>query len=116
MPFYRSLGKVPHKRHTQFRRADGSLYHDKITAPLAFHLIFLLPLAIVIGSARLSRARRRGTAVHLLDMVLVPLCADHRIRESGSKDHKWACRLDVAPPAILSQMEVPSVGSASQAA
>ena len=24
MPFYHKLGKIPHKRHTQFRKPDGS--------------------------------------------------------------------------------------------
>ncbi len=23
-------GEVPHKRHTQFRRPDGSLYHEEV--------------------------------------------------------------------------------------
>jgi homogentisate 1,2-dioxygenase len=30
MPFYRKLGDVPHKRHTAFRRADGSLLHEEL--------------------------------------------------------------------------------------
>lgn len=34
----------------------GSLYHDKITAPGAYHLLFLLPLLIVIGSALVTGA------------------------------------------------------------
>src|SRR5262245_35633453 len=28
--FYFTLGAIPHKRHTQFRRADGSLYHEEL--------------------------------------------------------------------------------------
>jgi len=28
--FYATLGQVPHKRHTQFRRPDGSLYHEEL--------------------------------------------------------------------------------------
>ncbi len=26
MPFYHRLGEIPHKRHTQFRKPDGSLF------------------------------------------------------------------------------------------
>jgi homogentisate 1,2-dioxygenase len=30
MAYYHRLGEVPHKRHTQFRQADGSLYHEEL--------------------------------------------------------------------------------------
>ncbi len=30
MTYYWKLGEVPHKRHTQFRRADGSLHHEEV--------------------------------------------------------------------------------------
>ncbi|MBL1177785.1 homogentisate 1,2-dioxygenase [Pantanalinema sp. GBBB05] len=30
MPYYYRLGSIPHKRHTQFRQADGSLYHEEL--------------------------------------------------------------------------------------
>src|SRR5574339_9065 len=30
MPFYHKLGQVPHKRHTQFRKADGGLYREEV--------------------------------------------------------------------------------------
>ncbi|MFH7030600.1 MAG: homogentisate 1,2-dioxygenase [Heteroscytonema crispum UTEX LB 1556] len=30
MTFYYKLGNIPHKRHTQFRQADGSLYHEEL--------------------------------------------------------------------------------------
>lgn len=30
MPFYHKLGKIPHKRHTQFRRPDGQLYTEEL--------------------------------------------------------------------------------------
>ena len=28
--FYARFGQVPHKRHTQFRQPDGSLYHEEL--------------------------------------------------------------------------------------
>ncbi len=30
MSYYYKLGKIPHKRHTQFRKPDGSLYHEEV--------------------------------------------------------------------------------------
>ncbi len=30
MPFYHKLGQLPHKRHTQFRQPDGSLYREEV--------------------------------------------------------------------------------------
>ena len=30
MPFYHRLGQVPHKRHTQFKKADGKLYREEL--------------------------------------------------------------------------------------
>lgn len=30
MSYYFRLGKIPHKRHTQFRQPDGSLYHEEL--------------------------------------------------------------------------------------
>jgi homogentisate 1,2-dioxygenase len=30
MTFYYKLGALPHKRHTQFRQPDGSLYHEEL--------------------------------------------------------------------------------------
>lgn len=30
MPYYRRIGDVPRKRHTQFRRPDGGLFHEEL--------------------------------------------------------------------------------------
>ena len=30
MTYYKQLGSIPHKRHTQFRQPDGSLYHEEV--------------------------------------------------------------------------------------
>jgi homogentisate 1,2-dioxygenase len=30
MSYYRRLGSIPHKRHTQFRKKDGSLHHEEV--------------------------------------------------------------------------------------
>lgn len=36
MPFYHTLGTVPAKRHTQFRKADGSLHHEQLFGTIGF--------------------------------------------------------------------------------
>lgn len=36
MVFYHKLGKIPHKRHTTFRKSDGSLHHEHLMGTLGF--------------------------------------------------------------------------------
>lgn len=36
MPYYIQRGKVPHKRHTQFRKPDESLYHEEVIGAEGF--------------------------------------------------------------------------------
>ncbi len=36
MPIYHSLGKVPAKRHTIFKKPDGSLYHEQLFGTVGF--------------------------------------------------------------------------------
>ncbi|MBI9035143.1 MAG: homogentisate 1,2-dioxygenase [Bacteroidales bacterium] len=36
MPHYHSLGKIPQKRHTQFRKEDGSLYAEQVVSTEGF--------------------------------------------------------------------------------
>ncbi len=36
MPFYHTLGNIPHKRHTQFRKPDGSLYREQVIGTKGF--------------------------------------------------------------------------------
>jgi homogentisate 1,2-dioxygenase len=36
MPFYHTLGKTPAKRHTQFRKADGTLHHEQLFGTIGF--------------------------------------------------------------------------------
>ena len=34
--FYRQMGKIPHKRHTMFKKADGSLYREQVMGTRGF--------------------------------------------------------------------------------
>jgi homogentisate 1,2-dioxygenase len=36
MPFYHRLGHIPHKRHTQFRKEDGTLYYEEVLGTKGF--------------------------------------------------------------------------------
>ncbi len=36
MPFYHKLGSIPPKRHTQFRKSDGSLYYEQLFGTIGF--------------------------------------------------------------------------------
>lgn len=36
MPYYHRLGEIPRKRHTQFRKADGSLYSEQLVSTEGF--------------------------------------------------------------------------------
>src|ERR1044071_1765778 len=36
MAHYTSLGNIPHKRHTQFRKPDGSLYSEQLFSTEGF--------------------------------------------------------------------------------
>ncbi|MDO6811539.1 homogentisate 1,2-dioxygenase [Tenacibaculum soleae] len=36
MPFYHKLGNIPPKRHTQFRKEDGSLYYEQLFGTIGF--------------------------------------------------------------------------------
>lgn len=36
MPFYQKLGKIPHKRHTTFKKPDGGLYYEQLFGTIGF--------------------------------------------------------------------------------
>jgi homogentisate 1,2-dioxygenase len=36
MPYYHKLGNIPHKRHTQFRKTDGTLYSEQLFSTEGF--------------------------------------------------------------------------------
>lgn len=40
MPYYIQRGKIPHKRHTQFRKSDGSLYYEEVIGAEGFNGIY----------------------------------------------------------------------------
>ena len=36
MPIYHTLGKIPHKRHTTFKKPDGSYYYEQLFGTIGF--------------------------------------------------------------------------------
>ena len=36
MPIYHKLGKIPQKRHTQFRNREGGLYYEQLFGTIGF--------------------------------------------------------------------------------
>lgn len=36
MPFYHKLGRIPHKRHTVFKKDDGSIHHEQLFGTVGF--------------------------------------------------------------------------------
>ena len=42
MPFYHSLGEIPAKRHTTFRKPDGSLYAEELVSTRGFSSMYSL--------------------------------------------------------------------------
>src|SRR6185295_19191999 len=59
MPIYRRLGKVPPKRHTAFRQADGSLHPEELIGSHGFSgpstLLYHLRRPTTAESTTLSR-------------------------------------------------------------
>ena len=62
MPYYRQVGEVPRKRHTQFRQPDGGLYAEELMGVEGFSsdssLLYHRHLPTAIVDARGRRRRR----------------------------------------------------------
>lgn len=61
MPFYHTLGQIPHKRHTQFRQPDGSLYREQVIGTKGFSGIQSI-LYHVHQPTEILRAESMGSA------------------------------------------------------
>ncbi|HVX10171.1 MAG TPA: homogentisate 1,2-dioxygenase [Pirellulales bacterium] len=70
---YHSLGEIPRKRHTQFRRADGRLYHEHLMGSRGFSgpsslLYHLRPPTSVVMSRCLQRLQWQEEPAPMLRM------------------------------------------------
>src|SRR3954452_11820966 len=80
MPYYRAVGEVPRKRHTQFRKPDGSLYAEELMGVEGFS-----------SDSALLYHQHLPTAI--LDAVAVDepshaLVANHPLKPRHLKTHK----------------------------
>ena len=80
MPYYRAVGEVPRKRHTQFRKSDGSLYAEELMGVEGFS-----------SDSALLYHEHLPTAI--LDAVAVDepshqLVANHPLKPRHFKTHK----------------------------
>jgi len=72
MPYYRAVGDIPRKRHTQFRQPDGSLYAEELMGQEGFSsdssLLYHrhLPTAIVASEVFTPPVRTRRVPNHPL--------------------------------------------------
>ncbi|MET0235866.1 MAG: homogentisate 1,2-dioxygenase [Kibdelosporangium sp.] len=88
MPYYRSVGEIPRKRHTQFRAPDGSLYAEELMGVEGFSsdsaLLYHrhLPTAIV-DAVQIEDARQTSP-----NLPLKP-------RHFRSQDLKWESPAEV---------------------
>jgi homogentisate 1,2-dioxygenase len=91
--YYYKLGQIPHKRHTQFRQPDGSLYHEELMGIRGF-----------TGNKSLLYHLRPPTEVHEIDLgckVEVPLA------EPGPLRHRLLRTAELPPRGDAVQGRVP---------
>lgn len=62
MPFYHRLGEVPHKRHTQFHKPDGTLYREQVMGLEGFSGLQSISYH-VYAPTRIQHVEKLGTAV-----------------------------------------------------
>jgi homogentisate 1,2-dioxygenase len=89
MPHYRSVGEVPRKRHTQFRKPDGGLYAEELMGVEGFS-----------SDSALLYHRHAPTAILAADAADFPeqtLAANHPLKPRHFKTHK----LDVGSADIV---------------
>jgi homogentisate 1,2-dioxygenase len=71
MPFYRSVGEIPRKRHTQFRKPDGSLYAEELMGVEGFSsdsalLYHQHPPTAIVEAVAVDEPSQQLTANHPL--------------------------------------------------
>jgi homogentisate 1,2-dioxygenase len=74
MPFYHRLGKIPHKRHTQFRKADGSLFAEQLVSTEGFSDDY----SLVYHHHPPTRVKSIGKPLSVLPVAAVETNLQHR--------------------------------------
>jgi homogentisate 1,2-dioxygenase len=76
MPMYFSLGQIPHKRHTQFRRPDGKLYTEQLMGSRGF-------------SGRSSLIYHHNMPTQAREIRRIQTCAVPHSDEQGLRHHHF---------------------------
>lgn len=98
MPFYHRLGEIPHKRHTQFRAANGELYHEELMGIHGFS-----------GNQSLLYHLRAPTNVQSAEVVC---STELEFAEVGPLKHRLLNTLDFASEGDAVEGRVPLMGNA----
>ncbi|MGD2050028.1 MAG: homogentisate 1,2-dioxygenase [Chloroflexota bacterium] len=97
MTYYYKLGEIPHKRHTQFRQPDGSLYHEEVMGIHGFS-----------GIQSILYHLRAPTQVR---QVEVKTRVDISYEEPGPLRHRHLCAADIPEGGDAVQGRVPMMGN-----
>jgi homogentisate 1,2-dioxygenase len=95
--YYYRLGDIPHKRHTQFRQPDGSLYHEEVMGIHGFAGIQSILYHL--------RPPTRVQAVEVLHKVEIPY------EETGPLRHRHFCSKDIPSGGDAISGRVPLMGN-----
>ena len=90
MPFYQKKGKIPPKRHTAFKKDDGSIYYEELVSREGFSSIYS-------NLYHLQRPTKISKVGELIKHELVKAETKHRAR------HIITSKLDTAGDAIFSR-------------
>ena len=97
MTFYYKLGDLPHKRHTQFRKADGSLHHEEVMGIHGF-----------AGAQSILYHLHPPTAVHQLEVVKK---CHIEYEEQGALRHRHFFTADIPAHGDAVEGRVPLMGN-----
>ena len=74
MPHYQSLGNIPHKRHTQFRKPDGTLYSEQLFSTEGFSNDY----SILYHTYPPTKIIKTGEPIHVAPTVAEEKMLKHR--------------------------------------
>jgi len=97
MTYYLKLGHIPHKRHTQFRQPNGSLYHEEVMGVHGFSGI----QSILYHLHPPTRVR----GVEMLCKVEIPY------EEAGALHHRLFLTADVTSDGDAIEARIPMMGN-----
>lgn len=86
MPHYHTLGQIPHKRHTQFRKPDGSLYAEELVSTEGFSSIYSLVYHTQLPTAIKEISKAIDVAPKIVDNKNIAHRAYHTYKTAPADD------------------------------